>query len=318
MLRHIPKTDNPNLLVGIDTSDDASVYKISDDTAIIQTLDFFTPVVDDPYTFGQIAAANSLSDIYAMGGKPVLALNIVCFPTCLSPDVLGQILKGGADKVIEAGAVIAGGHSIDDNEPKYGLSVMGIINPEEVLTNSTARAGDLLILTKPLGTGIINTAIKGGIADERNIKDSVEVMSYLNKYASQIASKYNVHACTDITGFGFMGHLYEMVSSSHVSARVHHKEIPLIKGAKEFAGMGIIPSGAYRNRKYMEGKYLFGDFVEQNIKDIMFDPQTSGGLLISADKADAYKMISDLENIKTSCSIVGEVTKKQDYFIYVD
>ena len=318
VLCYLPKFKDKNLLVGIDTSDDATVYKINEEIAIIETLDFFTPIVDDPYKFGQIAAANSLSDIYAMGGRPLFALNIVCFPTCLSIDILGQILKGGADKVMEAGASIAGGHSIDDKEPKYGLAVTGIVHPDRVLSNATAKIGDILILTKPLGIGILNTAVKGDIASESNLNDATETMIYLNKYAIEIASNYKINACTDITGFGFMGHLYEMVSGSGVSVNIHYDNISVLKDAEGFAKMGIIPQGAYRNKKYLDGKYIFSDGVEEYKKDILFDPQTSGGLLLSVDKEYADKLFEDLKIINTTCSIVGEITKKRDYYIYAD
>lgn len=305
-------------MVGVDTSDDAAVYKINEETAIIETLDFFTPVVDDPYKFGQIAAANSLSDVYAMGGDPIFALNIVCFPTCLPIEVLGEIIRGGADKVSEAGAIIVGGHSVDDKEPKYGLAVTGTVHPKKVLSNATAREGDILILTKPLGVGIMNTAIKGEIASQKNIDDTVETMAYLNKYAMEIARKYSINSCTDITGFGFLGHLYEMASGSGLSVNIHYDSIPVIEGAEDYARMGIIPQGAYRNRKYLEGKYSFNESVEEYKKDMLFDPQTSGGLLLSVEKGDVNNLIEELKAIKTPCSIVGEFTAKRDYYLYVD
>lgn len=294
------------------------MYRISDEVAVIETLDFFTPIVDDPYMFGQIAAANSLSDIYAMGGRPVFALNIVCFPTCLPMDILGEILKGGADKVVEAGASIVGGHSIDDKEPKYGLAVTGLVHPKKVLSNASAREGDLLVLTKPLGVGILNTAIKGDAASSQNEKDAVETMAYLNKYAAEIIEKYEVSSCTDITGFGFLGHLYEMASGSRVSVNVHYDSIPVLSGAEDFAKMGIIPAGAYRNRQYLEGKYIFHDRVEEYKKDILFDPQTSGGLLFTVRENEADRLLQELKHIKTPCSIVGEITSKKDYCIYID
>lgn len=318
MLRHIPKAEDPNLLVGVDTSDDAAVYKINDDTAIIETLDFFTPVIDDPYRFGQIAAANSLSDVYAMGGKPIFALNVVCFPTCLPVEVLGEIIRGGADKVSEAGAMIIGGHSVDDKEPKYGLSVTGIVHPQKVLSNANARVGDVLILTKPLGTGILNTAVKGDVATDKMQEDVYMNMAYLNKYAMEIACKYKINSCTDITGFGLLGHLYEMASASAVSMEIHCRNIKVLEGANEFAKMGIIPAGAYRNKDYLNGKVFFDSHVEQYNKDILYDPQTSGGLLMSVDKSDAPNLFEELKAIKTPCSMVGEVTEKKDFYIYVD
>ena len=248
--------NDKNLIVGIDTSDDAAVYKLNDEMATIQTLDFFTPIVDDPYTFGQIAAANSLSDVYAMGGKPIVALNIVCFPNCLNMNILGEILRGGADKVLEAGAVIVGGHTVQDDEPKYGLSVTGIVHPDKVLKNYGSETGDILILTKPIGLGIINTAIKAKIASKEAYEKAVKVMAYLNKYAGEIITDYNITSCTDITGFSLIGHAYEMAEPSKKTFRIFKDAIPFIKEAKEYASMGLIPAGCYENKRYLEGKYL--------------------------------------------------------------
>lgn len=295
-----------NLIVGVETSDDAAVYKLNEDTALIQTLDFFTPVVNDPYIFGQIAAANALSDIYAMGGRPVVALNIVCFPSCLPMETLGEILQGGAQKILEAGAVVAGGHSVDDNEPKYGLSVTGTVHPLKVLRNYGCKKGDLLILTKPLGTGIINTAIKGEIASETAYKKVVEVMTELNKYAGEIISKYEVSACTDITGFGIMGHGYEMASASGVTLKLFKNSIPYISEAKEYASMGLVPAGSYKNRKYLEGKYVLNN-VEGWMEDILFDPQTSGGLLVSCDENTAAEILETGKSLKFKPVVVGQV-----------
>lgn len=300
-----------NLLVGIETSDDAAVYKISDDIALIQTLDFFTPIVDDPYTFGQIAAANSLSDIYAMGGTPMVALNIVCFPSCLPIEVLGEILKGGADKVIEAGAVIVGGHSVDDNEPKYGLSVTGKVHPDKILRNYGAKVGDVLILTKPLGIGIINTAIKGDIVSKSAYDEAVKVMSTLNKYAGEIISRHEVHACTDVTGFGFMGHAYEMASASGIKIKVYKDKIPYIKEAEEYASMGLVPAGSYSNRAYIEGYYELKGIPEW-MEDILFDPQTSGGLLVSCSKDEAYKILQEGSSLEFKPVIIGEVCENSE------
>jgi selenide, water dikinase len=298
-----------NLIVGIETSDDAAVYKLNEDTALIQTLDFFTPVVDDPFVFGQIAATNSLSDIYAMGGKPTVALNIVCFPTCLPMEVLGEILKGGAQKVLEAGAVVVGGHSVDDNEPKYGLSVTGTVHPSKVLRNYGCKEGDLLILTKPLGTGIINTAIKGGVASEEAYNKAVEVMTELNKYAAEIITQYDVNACTDITGFGIMGHGYEMASASGMSLKLYKNRIPFISEAKEYASMGLVPAGSYNNRKYLEGKYSINN-VEDWLMDILFDPQTSGGLLVSCSESTAAAILEKGANLKFKPVVIGEVIER--------
>lgn len=249
---HLQKPLHPNLLVGIESSDDAAVYKINEDVALIQTLDFFTPVVDDPYTFGQIAAANALSDVYAMGGEPFLALNIVCFPDCLDPLILSEILRGGQDKVTEAGAVLAGGHSVSDDEPKYGLSVSGFVNPLRIMTNNRAKPGDVLILTKPLGVGIINTAIKAGIASETASREAILSMTSLNRIGKEATQDINgVHSITDITGFGLLGHAIEMAEGSNVTFRIKSNDIPYIASAEEYANMGLIPAGAYKNRDFL-------------------------------------------------------------------
>ncbi|SKA75461.1 selenophosphate synthase [Clostridium sp. USBA 49] len=309
--------ENKNLIVGIETSDDAAVYKLDDNNAIIQTLDFFTPVVDDPYTFGQIAAANALSDIYAMGGKPLVALNIVCFPLCLSLDILAEILKGGADKVIEAGAVVVGGHTVDDNEPKYGLSVTGIVHPKKILKNFGCNIGDIVILTKPLGTGIINTAIKGRIVNKNAYNEAVKVMSTLNKYAAEIITNYNITACTDITGFGLLGHSYEMACASNVTLKFYKNNIPYIKEAKEYAQMGLVPQGTYNNIAYLEGKYELKNIPEW-FSDILFDPQTSGGLLFSCSNNIGEKIITDLNNAGIKAEIIGEVLPLKEKYIIVE
>ena len=305
-----------NLLVGIETSDDAAVYKISDDLAVIQTLDFFTPVVDDPYTFGQIAAANSLSDVYAMGGKPTVALNIVCFPNCLPIEVLGDILKGGADKVIEAGAVIIGGHSVQDDEPKYGLSVMGMVHPDKILKNYGSNAGDVLIITKPLGTGIINTAIKGDIASQQAYISAVDVMTTLNKYAGEIVVKNNISACTDITGFGLMGHAYEMAKASKVTIKIYMDKVPYIKEARDYALMGLVPEGSYNNRNYLEGQYEF-EGLETWQEDILFDPQTSGGLLFTCTRENSAAILEELNKLEMKSKLVGEVVDYSGKYIIV-
>jgi len=311
VLRHLPKFYDDNLIFGLDKSDDAAVYKINDDTAVILTMDFFTPVVDDPYKYGQVAAANSLSDVYAMGGKPLTAMNIVCFPNCLSVDILGQILKGGADKIFEAGAVVAGGHSVEDNEPKYGLSVMGMVHPDKVITNSAAKPGDVLILTKPLGLGILNTAIKADLVNEEVINKAIEIMSYLNKDACEAMQTVGVNSCTDITGFGLLGHALEMAEGSDVTIEIWSDYLPIIKESIELAKMGIIPGGAYRNQEHVGDKVVFVNSINQEIKDILFDPQTSGGLLISVAEDRAEKLLSLLrKNNKTSFSMIGKVKEK--------
>lgn len=309
--------NDKNLIVGIDTSDDAAVYKLNDEMATIQTLDFFTPIVDDPYTFGQIAAANSLSDVYAMGGKPIVALNIVCFPNCLNMNILGEILRGGADKVLEAGAVIVGGHTVQDDEPKYGLSVTGIVHPDKVLKNYGSETGDILILTKPIGIGIINTAIKAGIASKEAYEKAVKVMAYLNKYAGEIITDYNITSCTDITGFSLIGHAYEMAEPSKKTFRIFKDAIPFIKEAKEYASMGLIPAGCYENKRYLEGKYLLKN-VESWMEDILFDPQTSGGLLISCKEKDYIDILTRLEKLEVESSVIGRVEDFNDAYIVVE
>jgi selenide,water dikinase len=294
------------------------VYKINNEQAVILTLDFFTPVVDDPYTFGQIAAANSLSDIYAMGGRPVAALNITCFPSCLPLEILGEILKGGAEKVKEASALLVGGHTIEDNEPKYGLSVMGLIHPEKVVSNAGARVGDVLILTKPLGIGILNTAIKGGLASPEAYQKNVDVMSYLNKDACQAMLKVGVSGCTDITGFGFLGHAAEMAKASGVTLEIYSETIPIIEECMEYAMMGIIPGGAYRNRDYLKDNIIIKGRLNQGIEDILYDPQTSGGLLMSLPEADAGTIMEELSKVnRTPYAIIGKVKERTNHLIEV-
>jgi len=282
----VHRTD-PNLIAGFEGSEDAGVYKLTDDIAIVQTCDFFTPILDDPYEFGQVAAANSLSDVYAMGGKPLIAMNIVCYPCSLGMEALREILRGGAEKVWESGALLVGGHSVDDREPKYGLSVTGIVHPDRVVLNRGALPGDVIVLTKPLGTGIVSTALMADLADSQAQPRLYEVMSALNDKASQAMLEVGAHACTDITGFGFLGHLMEMAEASGVSLEVHAGQIPVIEGALEYAQMGLIPGGLRRNQDFLAGKVEATD-VDQSVLEVMFDPQTSGGLLIAVapDRAD--------------------------------
>lgn len=315
VLSKLPKFKNDKLIVGLETSDDACVYKINDDLAMIQTVDFFTPVVDDPYTFGQIAAANSLSDIYAMGGEPALALNIVCFPNCLNPDVMAEILKGGASKVMEAGATIAGGHSVEDDEPKYGLCVTGFIEPKKIFKNYGAKPGDVLILTKPIGTGIINTAIKASMCSKQTEEEAVHVMAELNKNAKRVIENYPVTSCTDVTGFGLAGHAAEMAEASQVTLIIDMKSVPVINEAFEFAQMGLVPAGSYRNRKYFSNK-VNCDGIEEQYIDLAYDPQTSGGLLFSVNESHLDNIMKELkENLNTEFALIGKVAEKQDKFI---
>ena len=300
-------------MVGIETSDDAAVYKITEEIALIQTVDFFTPVVDDPYLFGQIAAANSLSDVYAMGGEPKIALNIVAFPNCLDPSILGDILAGGADKVREAGAMLIGGHSVQDDEPKYGLCVSGFVRPDRVLKNSGAMAGDVLILTKQIGSGIINTAVKAEMADEAALREAVTVMTSLNAKAKRVMEKYPVHACTDITGFGLLGHCMEMAKGSGVQLHLSAADIPVMPMAAEYAQMGLVPAGAYRNRHFTEA-FLKAEGVEDYQMDLFCDPQTSGGLLLSVPEACAEAAMRDFAEagMDTSVAVIGWVSEKKD------
>lgn len=306
------------LIVGLETSDDAAVYEINEDVALIETLDFFTPVVDDPYMFGQIAATNSLSDVYAMGGEPKLAMNIVCFPNCLDPDVLVEILKGGADKVREAGAILIGGHTVEDDEPKYGLSVSGFVDPEKVITNSNAKPGDVLILTKPLGMGIMVAAIQGGLTSDDQYNDTVKIMSTLNKYAKEAMDDIKVNSLTDVTGFGLLGHALEMAEGSEVTIKLNSQQIPLIDGTLEFAEMGLVPAGAYDNMGYIGDRVIFKNELRESLQDAMFDPQTSGGLLASVPKDQVDKLLKSLESTPTTFAVVGEVLEKGDHSLIVE
>jgi selenide, water dikinase len=274
-------------------------------------------VVDDPYLFGQIAAANALSDVYAMGGTPILALNIVCFPTCLDMNILGEILRGGAEKVIEAGAITVGGHSIDDKEPKYGLSVTGTVHPSQVLANKGAELGDILILTKPIGSGVINTAAKGEVAEKKHIDSAIKAMVTLNKYSADIAKNYNIHACTDITGFGLAGHAFEMADSSDVSIHLSVKNIKFLEGAVDYAKMGLIPAGTYRNKKHLKTKYI-SKIREDYLLDLIFDPQTSGGLLYSISEQEGIKLNNELMANGIDSAIVGYVSELGEKKIYIE
>lgn len=316
ILESLPKFQDPALMVGIETSDDGAIYRVNDEVALIQTLDFFTPVVDDPYVFGQVAAANALSDIYAMGGEPKVALNIVAWPNCVNPEILGRILQGGASKVLEAGAVLAGGHSIQDDEPKYGLSVTGFVHPDKVFKNSGAKAGDVLILTKPLGTGIINTAVKADMASEEAREEVVRVMTSLNKKAKQIIERYDVHGCTDVTGFGLAGHGAEMAEGSNVTLEIFAKDLPVQKEAFSLAQMGLIPEGAYKNRYYTENKVDFGE-AEEYFRDIFCDPQTSGGLLVSVSPEDAERIAEDFKaaSMETEWAVIGRVVEREEKLV---
>lgn len=310
---------HPELLVGIQSLDDAGVYRLTPDLALIQTVDFFTPIVDDPYLFGQVAAANALSDIYAMGGRPLTAMNIVCFPSAkLDLAILGEILRGGADKLLEAGAVLVGGHSIDDEEPKYGLAVTGIVHPERIITNCGARPGDKLVLTKPLGTGILATALKAELVGKETEKLIGYWMALLSRDAAEAMVEVGAHACTDITGFGLLGHCLELAQGSHVDVILHTQEIPVFPQVLDFAAMGLVPAGAYRNRHHARGKVKFAPGVSEAWQDLLFDPQTSGGLLIAVPPDKATELLTRLHNRGVEVArVIGEVTEGSGY-IYVD
>ena len=315
----LPSAVDENLIVGVETADDAAVYRVSDEVALIQTVDFFPPMVDDPYTFGQIAAANALSDVYAMGGEPRLALNVVAFPNCLGAEVLGEILAGGASKVQEAGAVLAGGHSINDEEPKYGLCVSGFVHPDRIWKNGGAQAGDVLLLTKPLGVGLINTAVKAGMASAEAEKKAVESMSCLNKMAMEVLREAEVHSCTDVTGFGLTGHALETARASKASLVIETKKLEVLPDALFYASMGLVPEGTYRNKEFNKKDVRIEEQVDEALEDLVFDPQTSGGLLVSLPGRDAEMVLRKLEQAgyPLKAGIVGFVTDLQDKYLLI-
>lgn len=316
LLSDLPVLQDENLLVGFDKSDDAAVYRIKDDLAIVQTLDFFPPIADDPYTFGQIAATNALSDIYAMGGEPKLALNIMCVPKTMPKEAVHEILRGGYEKCAEAGAIICGGHSIYDDEPKYGLSVTGFVHPDRMWKNHGAKPGDILFLTKPIGIGVLTAAQRGDLLEPETHELMIRLMTTLNKGARDILINYDVHACTDVTGFSFLGHLYEMCSGSDVSAEIDVNEISLIPESLEFARIGILPEGMYRNRTYAENAVEIGN-TELAVCDLLFDPQTSGGLLAAVDEKDADAVYEALKDRVPCVQRVGSITEKREKSIYL-
>ncbi len=318
----LPRNTDPALIVGTETSDDAAVYALSDTMAMVQTVDFFPPVVDDPYLFGQIAAANALSDVYAMGGEPVTALNIVAFPSCLGEPVLAAILRGGADKVHEAGASIAGGHSINIEEPLYGLAVTGIIDPRKIRKNFGARPGDTLILTKPLGTGLVNTAAKADMAEPESVAQAVKSMTTLNRATKRVLDNFTVHACTDVTGFSLAGHGREMATASNVSLHINAASLPVITGAVSYAEMGLVPQGTYNNRQFV-GEYVSFEHESDVLSDLIFDPQTSGGLLISVPTESAAALLDALasydggKGIGTQAAAIGTVSEFDGTSIHI-
>ena len=299
----------PNLLVGLEVSDDAAVYKINDEVAIIQTLDFFTPVVDDPYDYGAIAAANAMSDVYAMGGEVVLALNICGFPSDLSSEIIAEILRGGAEKVAEAGGVLAGGHTLDDKEPKYGLAVMGLIHPDRVLTKAGARLSDVLVLTKPLGVGIITTALKGEVVDPSHVEAAVASMKMLNRDAARLLQEVGVHACTDITGFALLGHGYEMAEKSSVRLRFHAERIPFLEGAQEYAEAWLFPGGTCNNQRAYEHAVHFGPGISEEMQQLLYTPETSGGLLVTVPPERLETLTALFSDERHPCWVIGEVVE---------
>ena len=315
VLKMIPKKADPKLLVGFDHSDDAAVYQLTDELAVVQTLDFFPPMVEDPYLFGKIAATNALSDIYAMGGEVKTALNIVCFPESMDANILGQILLGGNEKVTEAGGVLAGGHSINDVDVKYGLSVMGTIHPKRILENNHCKEGDLLLLTKPLGVGIVMTASRMKAVSEEAFDQAVESMTTLNKYAAEIFKKYGIHACTDITGFGLLVHLGEMLGENF-SAEVWTSQIPYIRACEDYVEEFYITAAGQRNRNHIGAQVAFEN-CSFAMEEILFDPQTSGGLLVAIPENEAKKALKEIEALGLDCGIIGRVTEKKEKKIYV-
>lgn len=310
LLEDIKVHHDPNLLVGFDKSDDASVYKVSEDLALVQTVDFFPPIADDPYTFGAIAATNALSDVYAMGGEPKLALNIMAVPKDLPKEAVHDILRGGYDKVYEAGALITGGHSILDDEPKYGLAVTGFVHPDKLISNSGAKPGDILFLTKPLGIGIITTAAKVDMISQETYSYAIKLMTTLNKSARDVMVKYKVHSATDITGFGLLGHSLEMAQGSDVELHIKVDNIDLIKEALDLATIGILPEGMYRNRTFAEAWVDSGSVILAK-QDMLYDPQTSGGLLIAVHPDDADVFYEELKQVVPSAQRIGEVKPYQ-------
>ena len=318
LLEGLPTPRDERLLVGYDTSDDASVYQISEELALVQTVDFFPPIVDDPYLFGQIAAANAISDVYAMGGEPRLALNIMCMPKKLPDRAVREILRGGYEKAAEAGVMISGGHSIQDEEPKYGLAVTGFVHPQRYLRNNSAREGDVLILTKPLGIGIITTAHKAGLADEAVYDMAVKQMAQLNRDARDVMVRYPVNACTDVTGFSLLGHTLEMTGEGRVTAVLNSEAVPLLPGVLELARLGLLPEGMYRNRHYAQPHVKSANSVSRERLDAFYDPQTSGGLLIAVRPEAASALLSELKDKIPCAGAIGTMeAAREDCAIFI-
>ena len=318
MLSVFKTHEDSRLLVGYDKSDDASVYQLDEHTALIQTTDFFPPIVDDPYLFGKIAATNAMSDVYAMGGEPKLALNILCAAEHMADHTIREILRGGYDAAYEAGVIITGGHTIKGAEPIYGLAVSGFVHPDHMLTNSNAKPGDVLILTKPLGVGILTTAAKADLIGSEIMDKIYAQMSTLNKYARDIMVKYPVHSCTDVTGFGLIGHSYEMAQGSNCTIHILAEQVPFHKEALEPASMGLVPAGAYRNREYAESGVKISGRISLAMQDILYDPQTSGGLLFALPEKHAKACLLELQELIPEASIIGYAAKKEDSYLILE
>ena len=309
VLSKLPMVAHPDLLVGSATGDDAAVYRLDDHTALVVTVDFFTPITDDPYEFGSVAAANSLSDVYAMGGRPLVALNVVGFPAALAAEMLGDVLRGGYDKAAEANCLIVGGHTVDDNEPKYGLSVVGLVEPGKQVSNAGAQPGDVLVLTKPIGTGIITTGCKAGVAPPGSVEAAVETMATLNRAASEAMMEVGVNACTDVTGFGLMGHLTAILRASGVSGQINRSQVPVLPGANELLEQRVAPGGTHRNQAGVEDYVDWNESLTENDKLLLCDAQTSGGLLISVPENRLTPLLESLESHGvTTRAVVGSVS----------
>lgn len=318
MLEGFKAHTDPRLIVGYDKSDDASVFVLDDHNALIQTTDFFPPIVDDPYLYGRIAATNALSDVYAMGGEPKLALNILCVAEAMSDDIIRDILRGGYDAAYEAGAIITGGHTIQGAELIYGLAVSGFVHPDKVLTNSNAKPGDVLILTKPLGVGVITTGAKADMVEKSVMSRIYRQMATLNKAARDIMVKYNVHSCTDVTGFGLLGHSFEMAQGSGCTIHIQTRNVPYHEEALELAAMGFIPAGAYRNRQYAQSGVKVCGKIPLAVQDLLYDPQTSGGLLMAIPAEEAEHCLSELHKQIPQAAIVGYVTEKEEVYLKLE
>jgi len=317
LLEGLPTHTDDRLLVGYDKSDDASVYQVTDDLAIVQTVDFFPPIVDDPYLFGQIAAANALSDVYAMGAEAKLAMNVMCVNLKMGQEAIRLILEGGYSKAYESGVIITGGHTIEDKEPKYGLSVTGFVHPQKLLRNSSARPGDVLILTKPLGVGILMTAAQVDLVAQPLLQQLYAQMAQLNKTARDVMVRYDVHSCTDVTGFGLLGHACEMADGSETTIHFDTSSIPFHKEALDMAAMGFIPAGAYRNRDFAAGR-VSADGIDKGMMDVLYDPQTSGGLLIAVSEKDAVLLERSLKDVLPCAAVIGYVTAREGESIVIE